>query len=87
MSPPAKRVSISQVDSLPRFTAHPVSPGGDAAMCSPRWFCEVVADHDVPVRTCNGGDRQRVPAGFAPLAIGLYLTAIHLISIRLPARQ
>ena len=29
----------------------------------------------------HGGDRRRAPKGFAPLAIGLALTLIHLISI------
>ena len=37
------------------------------------------ADRRVPL--CHHGDRTRAPAGFAPIAIGLALTLIHLISI------
>ena len=38
------------------------------------------ADHDVPVRH-HGATHGKAPAGFAPIAIGLCLTQIHLFSI------
>lgn len=56
----------------------PHSPGGYSLMAC--FVAEVVLTF-VFVRVILGATDKRAPAGFAPLAIGLCLTLIHLISI------
>ena len=54
------------------------SPGGYSVMAA--FVCEVVMTGMVLVIIMGATDK-RAPAGFAPIAIGLALTLIHLISI------
>lgn len=55
-----------------------LSPGGYSAAAA--FLCEVVLTAAFLV-VIMGATHGRAPAGFAPLAIGLALTLIHLISI------
>src|SRR5499433_1032575 len=59
------------------YGAH--SPGGYALPAAVT--CELVLTCGFLMIIMGVTDTQRAPAGFAPLAIGLALTAIHLISI------
>ena len=54
------------------------SPGGYSLLAA--LVCEVVMTHVLPDLILGATDK-RAPAGFAPIAIGLGLTLIHLISI------
>lgn len=58
------------------FAEH--SPGGYSVMSV--FVCEVVMTF-IFLMVILGSTNERAPAGFAPLAIGLCLTLIHLISI------
>jgi aquaporin Z len=58
------------------FGAH--SPGGDSLGAA--FLCEVVMTF-MFLLVIHGATDKRAPAGFAPIAIGLCLTLIHLISI------
>lgn len=55
-----------------------LSPGGYSMAAA--FLCEVVLTA-VFLAVIMGATHQRAPAGFAPIAIGLALTLIHLISI------
>ena len=55
-----------------------LSPGGYSAAAA--FLCEVVLTA-VFLIVIMGATHQRAPAGFAPIAIGLALTLIHLVSI------
>ena len=59
------------------YGAH--SPGGYALPSAA--VCELVLTCGFLLVIMGVTDKQRAPAGFAPLAIGLALTLIHLISI------
>jgi len=59
------------------YGAH--SPGGHALPSAA--VCELVLTCGFLLVIMGVTDKQRAPAGFAPLAIGLALTLIHLISI------
>jgi aquaporin Z len=57
----------------------PLSPGGfSLAAC---FLCELVLTAGFVLVIMGATDGKRAPAGFAPLAIGLALTLIHLVSI------
>jgi aquaporin Z len=56
----------------------PLSPGGYSVAAA--FLCEVVMTAMFIV-VIMGATHKRAPAGFAPIAIGLALTLIHLISI------